>query len=205
MLFRSLLNNDSFEHLRLFLLKKTALEEIIDLGPGVFQDAKNETMLFFAVRQKAKRNHRLRVIKSNNNLENLDYGNLVMQNWYSDIPKSAFLVITDSASVELLSKLRAHSLRLGYLCTINQGLRTGNNDKYISEKKKYSSHKPVVGGKNIARYRIKEHLFVQYESEKLDAPRKESIFLSDEKIIVDRKSTRLNSSHIPLSRMPSSA
>ena len=28
---------------------------------------------------------------------------------------------------------------------------------------------------------------------------------SDHKVIVDRKSTRLNSSHIPLSRMPSSA
>ena len=43
----TLLSNDSFQALRSLLAAKVRLYRIVDLGPGAFQDAKNETMLLF--------------------------------------------------------------------------------------------------------------------------------------------------------------
>lgn len=41
----TLLSNDSFQTLRSLLATNTRIYNVVDLGPGVFKDAKNETML----------------------------------------------------------------------------------------------------------------------------------------------------------------
>lgn len=88
------------------------------------------------------------------------------------------------SSLSLLMKLNKGQYKLGDFTRINQGLRTGNNEKYLSKERLLPSHKPVVGGKDISRYFIKNYEYVQYEPQLLDAPRDESIFLSKEKLIV---------------------
>lgn len=180
----TLLNNDSFETLRRFLLERTTLNSIIDLGPGVFQGAKNETMLLFAQNRPSAEDSNCSILKSDKDLSNLQDAHSIPQKWFLELPKAAFLITADQDSITLLEKLRSTHITLGNYCTINQGLRTGNNEKYTSPTKQIETHRPAIGGKNIARYFIRDHFFVQYEPEKLDAPRKESIFTSPEKLIV---------------------
>jgi len=180
----TILNNDSFEGLRRFLLEKTALDSIIDLGPGVFQGAKNETMLLFARNCHAIKSHLCLVVKSDKDLTGLDIAQSVSQKWFLEMPKAAILVTANRPSIALLNKLRSIPVTLGDYCTVNQGLRTGNNQRYLSPIKKLRSHKLAVGGKDIQRYFAQSNLFVQYEPEKLDAPRKEAIFTTPEKLIV---------------------
>src|SRR4051812_39398912 len=43
----TLLSNDSFRALRALLAQSTSVYHVMDLGPGAFQKAKNETMLLF--------------------------------------------------------------------------------------------------------------------------------------------------------------
>ena len=51
----TLLSNDSFQALRSLLATKAWLYQIVDLGPGAFQDAKNETMMLFLRELRAQR------------------------------------------------------------------------------------------------------------------------------------------------------
>jgi len=55
----------------------------------------------------------------------------------------------------------------------------------LSSKAKSSKWKPVVGGKEVARYHpLETGLYVYYEPEVLDAPRKREIFESPEKLVI---------------------
>jgi methylase of polypeptide subunit release factors len=179
----TLLNNDSFKHLRHLILRKTSVNQIIDLGPGVFQNAKNETMLLFFENAQPTKEHMCEIVKSDNHLSGLDNLEKVAQNWFLEMPKSPILLVTTQAAISILDKLRRIELTLGDVCTINQGLRTGNNQKFLSTEKYLDSHYPVVGGKNIDRYLVRDFIYVQYEPKLLDAPRKKSIFTSKEKLI----------------------
>ncbi len=108
----------------------------------------------------------------------------MLQNYFRKTLKSAFLLSLDNGTINLASKLGLVKTKLGEICTVNQGLRTGDNDLYLSPTKTLPSPKPAVGGRNIAKYIAKSEFFVQYETEKLDAPRNEAIFISPQKIIV---------------------
>ncbi|MBA3694496.1 MAG: Eco57I restriction-modification methylase domain-containing protein, partial [Acidobacteria bacterium] len=121
----TLLNNDSFEILRKFLLEKSTLNSIVDLGGGVFESAKNETMIFFAQNIKPTQKSKCYVVKAKNNLDGISNGTKVLQSYFSKIPKSAFLLSMDSQTIDLSGKLRLIKSKLGEVCTINQGLRTG--------------------------------------------------------------------------------
>lgn len=87
--------------------------------------------------------------------------------------------------MSVVTKLEQAEYRLGHLCTINQGLRTGNNDKYLSKIQTSDKWKPAVGGKYVGRYEPLVHnLYVYYDPKVLDAPRRREIFESGEKLVI---------------------
>jgi len=180
----TLLNNDSFKKLRELLLSALKIEELIDLGPGVFKNAKNETMLVFLKKSPKNLENLTYIVKSDKNFKDIKNGYQIKQDVFKEFPNFAFLIDLNFSSLSLLKKLNEEKFKLGDFTQINQGLRTGNNEKLLSMEKILTSHKPVVGGKDVSRYFIKSHEYVQYEPKILDAPRDESIFLSKEKLIV---------------------
>ena len=180
----TLLNNDSFKKLRELLLSSSKIGELIDLGPGVFKYAKNETMLIILKKSPKNLEDVTYIVKSDRNFKDIKNGYRIKQDIFKEFPNYAFLIDLNFSSVSLLKKLNEEKFKLGDFSQINQGLRTGNNEKFLSKEKILTSHKPVVGGKDISRYFIRSYEYVQYEPNILDAPRDESIFLSKEKLIV---------------------
>jgi hypothetical protein len=183
----TLLSNDSFVKLRRLMLKDTFLEMVADIGPGVFQTTKNETMIFVArngVQYQA--NGTTRVILTNAEIfpeSTKEF--FVPQSTWIDNTNATWLVKVSQDELVVVNKLERASLRLGKLCTINQGLRTGDNEKYLSEVQQSSQWEPAAGGKHIGRYQpIGSSLYVCYVPELLDAPRRREIFDSREKLIV---------------------
>ena len=78
-----------------------------------------------------------------------------------------------------------HAKLLGDFCTANQGLRTGDNERFLSDSKRGKAWEPAAGGKEIGRYcPIPKGLFVRYEPALLDAPRRPEIFAVEAKIVV---------------------
>ncbi len=182
----TLLSNDSFEKLRRLVLGSTHIQKVIDIGPDVFKGAKNETMIFVFKKTQNGRNYE--TIVSNTSVKRFPTPMSqfsIHQDLWSKNHKASWLVNLPPSHTNLLLKLQSNSIQLADVCTINQGLRTGNNSKYLSDVQADSKWKKAAGGKQIARYQpISETQYVYYEPSVLDAPRKEYLFTSKEKIVI---------------------
>lgn len=181
----SLLANDSFTKLRRLLLTEGFIVEVLDIGPGVFQKAKNETMVLIAENSSAgRRTTTVRVTDSKTfPIPKKEFS--IKQRLWAENSNAAWLVNVDSNASQLLATMDKAPQRIGDLCTVNQGLRTGNNEKYLSDKYLGNKWERSAGGAEIKRYLpIQDGLWVYYDSTVLDAPRKRQIFDRDEKIVV---------------------
>ena len=184
----TLLGNDSFEKLRRYLLAASCLIEIVDIGPGVFERARNETMIFHLQKRDLKRPDcrpcRVILTTAKTFPSPSRTFEINQENWAKNVRSSWDVKISPAVS-GLLAKLDNVQDRLGDICTINQGLRTGDNDKYLSKNKRDAMWKPAAGGKEVGRYKaLRKELFVYYDPKVLDAPRRREIFDSPEKIVV---------------------
>jgi type I restriction-modification system DNA methylase subunit len=181
----TLLNNDSFTKLRNHLLKNTSLETLLDIGPGVFQGAKNETMVLLLSKAAASKSFKVAVAKTTaksfgiNSMERS-----VPQAEFATAEGYSFSFSAGKDETALLRKLGIVPTKFGTFFRINQGLRTGDNDKYLSPKRASALHRPAVGGKHVARYYCHSPIYVLYDPKRLDAPRDERNFTSAEKIVV---------------------
>ena len=182
----TLLSNDSFAKLRKFLLTECSILQVIDIGPSVFSGASNETMTFLVSKGAPEKNHKVWV--RNTVATEFPDGepefHIYQEKWLQNA-KFSWPVRISGVRYELLDMLTRGSTPLGNLCTVNQGLRTGDNSRYIRATREGAKWKPVVGGKDIGLYEPilpKEYVF--YDPAILDAPRREEIFTSTEKIIV---------------------
>lgn len=125
----TLLSNDSFEKLRGILLRETAIDQVMDIGPGVFAGARNETMIFVTRRSgQAKPNIACRVlVTSAREFPRPSVDFMINQADWEANPRMAWQVKVTPKEAGVTRKMEASKLRLGDLCTINQGLRTGDN------------------------------------------------------------------------------
>lgn len=182
----TLLANDSFTKLRKLLLSEAFIDEVLDIGPGAFQKAKNETMVLVAEKNSpGRRKTHVRVTDAKSfPFPKKDFK--IKQGLWADNPNAAWLVNVDPNAASFLSVIDAAPHRLGDLCTVNQGLRTGDNAKYLSETLiKGAKWERAAGGSDVQRYLpIQDGLWVYYDTDLLDAPRKRSLFDRAEKIVV---------------------
>ncbi len=183
----TLLSNDSFAKLRKFLLTKCSILQVIDIGPSVFSGASNETMTFLV--SKGEPNETQEVWVRNTTASEFPVGEpefrVCQEKWLRN-PKFSWPVrISGQGRYDVMEMLSRDSTPLGSICTVNQGLRTGDNSQYIRPTRGGAKWKPVVGGKDIGLYEpIIPKEYVLYDPAVLDAPRKEELFTSKEKIIV---------------------
>jgi hypothetical protein len=181
----TLLNNDSFAKLRKLLLQGAAVLRVVDIGPGVFEEAKNETMIIIVEKGIPPRNATIEFFKTSvrefhsmNKPELLKQADLLLAEGFS------FSAGRTPGSRKLLEKLDAVKTRFGDFFRINQGLRTGDNEKYLSPRRTHALHRPALGGRDVKRYSYHSQLYVLYDPKKLDAPRDEANFNSPEKLVV---------------------
>jgi hypothetical protein len=182
----TLLSNDSFKALRIVLSAKVRVYHVVDLGPGVFQGAKNETMLLFFSKGASDSRAVVDVARSTPKVfpTFLQRFSPKQQDWIGS-DGSPWLVHVSDDLQALLKRMDSAKIRLGDLCTINQGCRTGDNDKYVAASPKNSKWKPAAGGRDIGRYTpIDIRCYVYYDPKVLDAPRRPGIFFGNEKLVV---------------------
>ncbi len=182
----TLLSNDSFQTLRSLLATNARIYEVLDLGPGVFKGAKNETMLLFFENSKPAAASKTEVARTTpQDFSKRKQSFIAPQREWANSNGAAWLVRASSGSIAVLERMTKQVKQLGDFCTANQGLRTGDNERFLSNTKRGKKWKPAAGGKEIGRYcPIPKGLFVLYDPALLDAPRRAEIFTSAEKIVV---------------------
>ncbi len=182
----TLLSNDSFRGLRALLTTRTTIYQVVDFGPGVFRNAKNETMLLFFVNRKPAVEARVEIRGTSPKTFPSDCERFAAtQVAWAKKDGSPWLVHVSEEKLTAVKRLASASHCLGDFCTANQGLRTGNNKKYLADEPRGGTWKHAAGGKHVGRYMpLRKEVFVRYERDLLDAPRREEIFISPEKIVV---------------------
>ncbi len=181
----TLLNNDSFAKLRKLLLERSTIATVVDIGPGVFQGAKNETMIIVAEKGTPKQSATMHFVKTNvREFPSMGKAHLLKQAELLNREGFSFAASGAPATRQLIRKLEGVKACFGDFFRINQGLRTGDNEKFLSTKRTHPLHRPALGGKDVKRYSYHSRFYVLYDPKKLDAPRDESNFDSPEKLVV---------------------
>jgi type I restriction-modification system DNA methylase subunit len=179
----TLLSNTSFERLRRSLLDRTDILRVVDIGPGVFK-ARNETMILLVQRGREGTGRTEVVITNSRDFPAPERRFKVSQRKWLRNDGGEWQIRVSRQEAAIIAKLEAVPRTLNDLCTINQGLRTGDNERYLSSRKASGVWQPAVGGAQIARYGpLSGGLYVYYRPEVLDAPRSAAIFESEEKLV----------------------
>ncbi|MDB9305585.1 TaqI-like C-terminal specificity domain-containing protein [Nodularia spumigena CS-591/12] len=144
---------DSFEKLRILLLQNTSVDLIIDFEDDVFESAIVKTCIFSFTNTYTK-NKKIKIarIYSHVNLANLQFANVPQQYYQNKTYQSIFDLSYNNEIVKLKQKIGQNSIDLGNLFDISFGLKTGDDDKFLSFSKDSNEHKSLLRGENIGRY-----------------------------------------------------
>jgi type I restriction-modification system DNA methylase subunit len=179
---KNIFKTNGYTSIREFILRNFDIISLTDWGAGQFQDVVAETATFTLKKGVVKED----VIKveffhlSNKYLENYQ-SQKVLLNSYEFI----FGIYSNSIDRDLIKKIEKGSYDLERFVNINNGIVTGNDNKYLNKIQLNSDFKKVIRGKDIKRYSYPiEYEYVNYQKSELLRARDENIFISSEKLIM---------------------
>jgi hypothetical protein len=192
----TLLGNLSFTRLREHLLRSTSLTSIVHMGDGVFRDAVVPTCIV-TMRKPHRPKNVVRVI---GDVEDLAGGELdrtdVRQARLLAEPHFAFNVHASDAVDEILEAVTAASVSLGTLLDIKEGIKTGDDAVFLSDRPAGPRSRKVLKGRDVEQYAIlPSRRFIEYDPDRLSRPQRPDHFEVPEKLLVRRVGDRLVAAH----------
>jgi len=184
----SLLNNNSFAKLRVKLLQEARKITVLDFTDRVFADATNEPMLLlFTKKPTAKKDETSTlqgaVLATSELREAKDRIRSYPASVVQSLPGTPFLVRGGDWLQRMITHRECVLMREFVLVT--QGLRTGDNPRFLNNRKVSELHRKVLAGADIFRYGHDwSGTYVLYDRGQLDAPRDEQFWIAPERIIV---------------------
>ena len=176
---------ESYSSLRKLILSECLVERVALIRGNAFADAvTGNSVVFVLDKQKYKQPgiHRVRVdhYKSGDRCF-VDAGD-ISQQVYQDDDRSRFFI--DQQSVTLLN-LAQHFPSLQSVATLRDGIKTGDNNRFVVQRKLSDDYRPVLTNSDVYRYDYQfNSLYVLYDRALLARPREEWIFLAPEKLIL---------------------
>ncbi|MCK4342439.1 MAG: Eco57I restriction-modification methylase domain-containing protein [Phycisphaerae bacterium] len=184
----TLLNNNSFAKLRALLLQECDELALIDFTVPIFEEASNEPMLVFTRKGSYDREQPTKVLGAR--LADTDLSPSVLRRLpstvFAQLPGVPFVIPEDPLVGDVIQKCTAGRGRLGNFLEATQGLRTGDNQRFLRPRRlSRGNWRRAVGGQHVGRYEIESvELFVDYDRDALDAPRAEKFWAATDKIVV---------------------
>lgn len=165
------------------LLTQTQIKEATELDDKVFEAVVHSMILSFTNNSKKEYDINCRIDKS-------------IQSPATKIPNTFFLneehntfFFRKYLYLELINRIYNDCDKLEKWLRLKDGIDTGDNKKYISEKKIDKNWKKVIGGQDVDRWSIKNYNWIHYGSH-LANPRDISIF-EQEKILIRETGNRI--------------
>lgn len=181
---------DYYTNLRKHLLDSVSIEQIIELGDGVFADATVPAIIL--ILGDKKEDNQIK-IGSTNSINNFDSFKTIAQKYYYTTQKLSFNLSVDDIFIKLNGLIDNKKVfALKELIQIKIGVCTGSNEKHIANKPIYTNSKKVLQGKDINKYSlVYNNLYINYDRKELLRAREEEIFLKGEKLLMRQTSDRL--------------
>ncbi|MDO8339292.1 MAG: N-6 DNA methylase [Candidatus Burarchaeum sp.] len=192
---KNVLKVESYKLLRKYILDNCSIEQIVDLGAGVFSEVTGETVIMILKKEpnSSKRNgHEIKIRYGLTNpadlLNNKGKTTHLKQENFQHSVDHMFAIYVDERVESLKNKLSVKSKKLDEVARIvSFGLNTKDNKKYLSFEKLNGAYKPVVLGRDVGKYVLRtRNRFVLYESKVLDRVGDLEAFNSPEKLIFQR-------------------
>jgi len=185
----NILRTTTYDAVRKYILNNALINEVVDLGSGVFDNVTASTVLFSLknISFKTKPEHNVKVITQVKNIQESDFVQSAIKqaNFLTNTSYTITLFVDENFD-KINQRFKSLKTRLGQYCKyISPGI-DGDKEKYIEDRKINSNYKPLLFGKDFGRYKInfKDH-YILYDREILNRAREQEIFLSD-KIILQR-------------------
>jgi hypothetical protein len=143
---------DSFQKLRELLLSSTAIQTILDFEDNVFEEATVKTAILVFSKGRKKRNRvRVATVKAGDALESVALRQ-IEQNVFARQYKSIFDLSLTPAHEGVKAKMRSFGVTVGDQFDLSFGLKTGDDAKFLSFKRKSGKYKPLLRGEDVHRY-----------------------------------------------------
>ncbi|MDB2385515.1 BREX-1 system adenine-specific DNA-methyltransferase PglX, partial [Polaribacter sp.] len=154
--------NKDFIELRKFLLNETVINEIINLGETVFEDANLDVAILSYSKKKPNKNSTIKIIKSRGDFNINNYTKIKQKNYHNEINNFEFKINCSQKDFKLLNKLFDNNLNLGDILDLPRGIEIGGNSDLINDN---NTLKPIIFGRSISKYNIKfDNNFILFDN-----------------------------------------
>lgn len=186
----ALYTNYYYSKFREYIINNYSIHNLFNLDYEVFEDADTGGSSVFVFGKEEIQETKL---SSANNVEIFEeaYSFYLNQDEFKNIPDNKFL-FSDSL-ISLWNKSFEKSISLGSdNFQFYNGIKTGNNKKFLSENKLDDRYKPVIRGRDFYKYtKLKNELFVLFDPEQLWSNTNEYMYNVNEKLIFRQTSDHL--------------
>lgn len=180
----NILRTTTYSIIRKYILLKASINQIVDLGSGIFENVTASTILFHIQNQRI--DDKMSIATNVKNLRTLDYDEkFIEQKQFLNNVSHAFNIYLDERGLKLSNKIKSGNLELGELCKdIIEGIVA---HKYLIKSKTDKGYVPLIEGKDIGRFNINEPSnFLKWEPDEIHRTRSDYIWETSPKIIIQR-------------------
>jgi hypothetical protein len=182
----NLLRTTTYDLIRKYILDNSRVEEIVDLGSGVFDNVTASTIIFRLSNNKKNSNHRTRIVTTINDLEKHEFVSFdIEQNQFLKNVSYTFNLFADASINDLLTKISENKNELGSYCIdIIEGIVA---HKHLISESPSKNTMPLIEGKTIKRYALnKINKYITWNKEEIHRPRPDYLWKAPKKIIIQR-------------------
>lgn len=177
----------SYKPLRQFLVKNTAIKQVVDLKKGIFENVTASTTIV-EIQNSLPEENNVEIIDSIHDLRLNMSSRHIPQNSFIN-QEFVFSIFIEEVHQSLSRKLFKKSKKLQDITKdIVDGIVTpkGKN-KFISDKKLDERYKPFLEGKDIAAYTVRNKArFILFDRKLLHRPRANYVWEADKKLLIRR-------------------
>jgi len=189
----TLLLNNTFKKLRQFILSKFRINALVNIKAKIFSEAEIGGNLVFVFSNQYKNlSNSIKIYNINKSYNQLSFLNHEFLSQDDLANNDNFKIYTDLTYHKLLKKISNNSSQLGSNVSFYNGIKTGNNKKFLSDIKHTEKHRPVIRGKDFNKYLEPIYkVFVHFDPEKLWSNTDESKLGVSPKVIIRQTSDSL--------------
>lgn len=188
----TILTHSSYKKLREIILNECRIDNIYNLGSGIFKDAMVETIILILKMGKDNDRNKINICNYVGDFYQPECFLVKQENFKIDLLKR-FLLRNNKMTDTIITKLKKISLSLEEVYHGFNGINPGSiRNKVVADKKIDDRYKKVIDGKNIKRYSITwGGEWILYDKKILERARDEGIFLTVPKIMMQKIGTSL--------------
>lgn len=180
----NILRTTTYDVVRRYLLENSHIEQIVDLGSGVFDNVTASTVVLGL--SKKETTSKTKVITEINSIERYDFSTKIFdQSQFLSNTSFSFNIYMDNLSQVISEKIDAESNNLGEYCVeIIPGIDAPKTLIFTDKKDGYYD---LIEGKCISRFLIKPaNKYLKWEPSKINRTRPQHVWDSGKKIITQR-------------------